>query len=840
IIMAQPQRPADVHQDKLCLPNKRYALMDANKKIDLDNPFAMIYLGQFWHTLQEGGSKYRLKFMLDRKEITMTLNDFRRIFHLPQATDNNHERFVVSPKFSEMVPFFLNTLGFTLELRSSFNFKTTGLVQPWQTLGKIFARCLITRVNGQDQLPLQIMQMLYCFVNNIHVDYVDLLGARDKYNNLEDDVMVKNIFNSGKHKNSDGMTIPSWMITDEMKLTNHYRMYATVFGVDVPMTQTQPIESTQGTHRTTSATTIRLHTIQLSLAKQKSHDELEAKQNVQKVEEHLIAEEIEKLVEGLENVETVEVASSTLRKNDNPIDLGTRLEPRSDKESPEVEITADAQHVNVNEEEEESIEDDYELKRMEKGKETRRFKRYKSFFDELQRCYGYLFEHLKIRFMLRKKFNVLAQHLQEVMEESWPKMVNEHVKELIKKQRGNDAKRQKTSEHGTFVSGESLSGQDYESGLGPSTSCNQEQSDDFDFWMDSYATDDDELPTEKVSQELVDEMLKSVDEAKLRKVNDVLWERRKEILVSPYPQRPTPVVQSCLSYPKAPALSLVNQDLLYLKKGSSGPKKIVMSLHKFPATYWELGHEYKLITEIVARRANGSIVSITESDYKNLNKNDIEDMYLLMVHGKLGVESYQHKVNLTAPTITFPSIEKFKVFSIISEPVYGIIYKNNQKEKRVMRHQEIHKFYDATLKRVLEGLKRYNHDVKHGYVTPSLSKEDAKYMQLFEEEIEERLRHRDQMRRWERQLGSRRERLPTDLRLSYLSVTKSTRPPHATDEDSEREEENAFFLARSRPIGRTSHTSSPEPSASSFKFKPPCIEPKVISEVFALPVFYFK
>ncbi|GKG64690.1 hypothetical protein Tco_0663666, partial [Tanacetum coccineum] len=36
---------------------------------------------------------------------------------------------------------------------------------------------------------------------------------------------------------------------------------------------------------------------QLSLAEQKSHDELEAKQNVQKVEEHLIAEDIEKLVE---------------------------------------------------------------------------------------------------------------------------------------------------------------------------------------------------------------------------------------------------------------------------------------------------------------------------------------------------------------------------------------------------------------------------------------------------------------------------------------------------------------------------------------------------------------
>ncbi|GJQ89563.1 retrovirus-related pol polyprotein from transposon TNT 1-94 [Tanacetum coccineum] len=38
IIMAQPQRQADVHQDELCPPNKHCALMDANKKIDLDNP----------------------------------------------------------------------------------------------------------------------------------------------------------------------------------------------------------------------------------------------------------------------------------------------------------------------------------------------------------------------------------------------------------------------------------------------------------------------------------------------------------------------------------------------------------------------------------------------------------------------------------------------------------------------------------------------------------------------------------------------------------------------------------------------------------------------------------
>ncbi|GJW68852.1 hypothetical protein Tco_0123276 [Tanacetum coccineum] len=130
-----------------------------------------------------------------------------------------------------MVPFYINDLVFTLELRSPSNFKTIGLVQPWQTLCKMFSRCLITRVTVYDQPPLQIMQMLYCFVNDIYVDYADLLWegfhyslehpttlipypkftklivshymttfpeilrrSRDKYHNLEDDEMVKSIF----------------------------------------------------------------------------------------------------------------------------------------------------------------------------------------------------------------------------------------------------------------------------------------------------------------------------------------------------------------------------------------------------------------------------------------------------------------------------------------------------------------------------------------------------------------------------------------------------------------------------------------------------------------------
>ncbi|GJR64900.1 hypothetical protein Tco_0010965 [Tanacetum coccineum] len=427
--MAQQQHAADVHPDELCPPNKRYALMVQQECLA---------------TLKEDESKNRLKFLLDRKELTLTLDDFRTIFHLPQANDNNHASFVPPPSFSDMVPFYKQVLGFTMELKTVSNFKISGLLQPWQTLCKIFSKCLTTRVTGWDQPPLQIMQMLYCFVNNIHVDYAELMWegiyyslhhpatsipyprftkiiishymtifpdisrrARDAYHNLQDDDIMKNIFNSGRNKNKVGMRIPAWMITDEMKLTEHYKMYAEVFGLDVPLTQSQLTEFTQGTHRIPSAPRspnpametadaisrkademILQDMIQVSLAEHKSHEEQEARENVALVYEHLAAEEIEKLVEDPENVDD----SSPPRHDDTSIP-GTRLEPRSDKESSEVEIVQEKEEettkgievepdkdtpvvdvtnivppINVDDEEDEITDEVFELRRRVKGK----------------------------------------------------------------------------------------------------------------------------------------------------------------------------------------------------------------------------------------------------------------------------------------------------------------------------------------------------------------------------------------------------------------------------------------------------------------------------------------
>ncbi|GKC87921.1 hypothetical protein Tco_1148570 [Tanacetum coccineum] len=694
--------------------------------------------------------KERFEYLVYRIErASLTLDNFRTIFHLPQATDNNHDSFVLPPSFLDMVPLYKNELGFTMELKTSSSFKTTGLLQPWQTLCKIFSKCLTTREGLHYSLhhptssipyPRRYIRssIMYCPKGT---NFLEILRrARDRYHNLKDDDIMKNIFNSGRYKDKVGMKIPAWMISEEMKHTEHYRMRSTRLTPPAPVPTVDKADEM-----------ILQDTLQVSLAEHKSREEQEARENVELVNEHLASVEIEKMVEGPENV----IDDSSIPRNDDQNIPGTRLEPRSDKESPEVEITNDEEveitnvviPVNVNEEEEEITDEVYELKRREKGKiveESRstpfptpirsprihtdlvssdteklqeltvtdttltpsssslntklsttnrllslfkakpaRFKRYKSFFQELQGRYGYLFEHLRAKFLSRKSFDTLADHLQEVMVESLPTMVDKHIKEQVEKQvpeqvkvqvpvyvakglllerqqnkeetdkmiakamlqeRGklqaeissqiqnaidtnipslvdafvrsymsghilhvhpaqpqttsipeqqyqlylsmkadpqlqqqeiaiclalqmkfktlqNSAKRHKTSEYEAHVTGES-SGQVNENEQGQSSLRNQEQTDDYDFWTEFYALDDDEIITKKVSQDIMEEVSLTINEAELKKIademlrqrctsgdehqyhydqiknflkSDIVCERRKEILASPHP-----------------------------------------------------------------------------------------------------------------------------------------------------------------------------------------------------------------------------------------------------------------------------------------------------------------
>ncbi|GJX62686.1 hypothetical protein Tco_0295586 [Tanacetum coccineum] len=144
---------------------------------------------------------------------------------------------------------------------------------------------------------------------------------------------------------------------------------------------------------------------------------------------------------------------------------------------------------------------------------------------------------------------------------------------------------------------------------------------------------------------------------------------------------------------------------------------------------YDQGHGQEFMKEFVVKRADGEYESFSESDYKYLHKNDIKDMYLMCLDGKIKYREAgilkSLNVNLTAPKLTFPGIEEKKPYNNNSLPFIGLIYENSKKEKRIMDIDEIPKFCDATLKRVLKEVKKINLDVKHGYADPTLSKDDA-------------------------------------------------------------------------------------------------------------------
>ncbi|GKA11770.1 hypothetical protein Tco_0691316 [Tanacetum coccineum] len=529
-----------------------------------------------------------------------------------------------------------------MESRTVSNFKIPGLLLAWQTLCTDILKCLLHVLRDGDQQPVDRYANVILLCNNIHVDYAELMLGRqylpqDAYHNLQDDDIMKNIFNSGRNKNKVGMRIPAWMITEEMKLTEHYKMYAEVFGLDVPLTQSQSTESTQGTHRILSAPRSpnpATETAESSVPKRSTaiHFRLPSRQSArltppvpvptaEKANEMILQDMIQKLVvKTLENVD-----DSSPPRHDDTFIPGTRLEPKSDKESLEVEI--------VQEKEEETtkdtkVEPDKDIP-MEEGRKgsmlvaTLLVKRKSN-------------EEVKMEVPAQVRRSVPVYLAEGLIRKSELKKDERLISKLLAKNSGHSSCSSSTSFKSSLFLNNNilylamkadplLQQQDiviwlalqmkFEKIQVPQTACRffavrtrdqddphddahpegensakrqktseyQEKDDEFDFWNDSYASDlIMEIPTKQriTRQSLEETIFENIDEALFIR-SSVIWER----------------------------------------------------VYDF----------------------------------------------------QLGIESYQQKINLTALTITFPGIEEYDVFSIVYEPAHGIIYANSKKEKRVMR-----------------------------------------------------------------------------------------------------------------------------------------------------------
>ncbi|GJT94952.1 hypothetical protein Tco_1090470 [Tanacetum coccineum] len=192
----------------------------------------------------------------------------------------------------------------------------------------------------------------------------------------------------------------------------------------------------------------------------------------------------------------------------------------------------------------------------------------------------------------------------------------------------------------------------------------------------------------------------------------------------PYPHnlnKPLPLILNACGRLVIPFDHFINNDLEYLKGGSSS-HKYTTSITKTKAIDYG---DMKWIEDRIPR-----------SDFKRLRRQDIEDMLLLLVQGKLtnlslderyvlnvelrmytrriviqarvedlqlAVESYQKKINLTKPDSYRLDLRHMTPYTAFPE-IQGIIYQDDMSRNRLMRTDELHKFSDGTLKHVRTAL----------------------------------------------------------------------------------------------------------------------------------------
>ncbi|GJV59367.1 hypothetical protein Tco_1465467 [Tanacetum coccineum] len=112
---------------------------------------------------------------------------------------------------------------------------------------------------------------------------------------------------------------------------------------------------------------------------------------------------------------------------------------------------------------------------------------------------------------------------------------------------------------------------------------------------------------------------------------------------------------------------------------------------------------------------------------------------------QLGVESYQKKLNITKPQKTFPEI-KFKEPYTPSYDPPAIVYEDLDKQKRVLRVDELYKFSDGTLKsvrykihhRVLDFHLDYNPEMPKRKWTAVDQKRSGLMIELIDKQLQER------------------------------------------------------------------------------------------------------
>ncbi|GJR73491.1 hypothetical protein Tco_0085856 [Tanacetum coccineum] len=149
----------------------------------------------------------------------------------------------------------------------------------------------------------------------------------------------------------------------------------------------------------------------------------------------------------------------------------------------------------------------------------------------------------------------------------------------------------------------------------------------------------------------------------------------------------------------------------------------VLSVVRIKA-YSRYGYDY--LSEIVLQRADFQEHTIAEKDFKNLYPSNFEDLNLLLLQGYLDHFPGSDKrmlstaVKLWTRNLDATGYEFKHDYTIIESP-RAVVFPVNNNERKIMRFNEIYKFSDGTLTRILEALNYRVKEFKVKWLNPGMN-----------------------------------------------------------------------------------------------------------------------
>ncbi|GKC89128.1 putative ribonuclease H-like domain-containing protein [Tanacetum coccineum] len=181
----------------------------------------------------------------------------------------------------------------------------------------------------------------------------------------------------------------------------------------------------------------------------------------------------------------------------------------------------------------------------------------------------------------------------------------------------------------------------------------------------------------------------------------------------------------------------------------------------------KLGYGY--LEEIVVRRADNVLYRFKEGDFTRLRINDIEDMLLLVVQNRLSNLSGDDVADFAIALRMFTrNLRKRNPYTPYKDP-QGFIYVDDFGRNMLMRSDELYKFSDGTLTRLLSSLEDVTKNIDMTYLPKrKWSKLEKKRAHFMIKDINKLLKERRMMRSLKKFVGGRL--YETDLILLQRTI----------------------------------------------------------------------